>query len=685
MPQLSALNTGATRKFATEPDTKMKIYQPPPQLAKDAYIKTFSEYEKLHAASLADPNKFWGQMADENIAFSTPYKTVRSGACAAETEWFAGGKLNASYNCVDRHAIATPNKVALIWESDDGQTVRTITYKQLHSEVQRVANVLKELGGSPKTMATLYMPMIPETAITMLACARIGMPHNVVFAGFSVEALRERITSSNSSIIVTADELLRAGKSLGLKRIIDTALEEGCPSIKKVLVVRHTGIATKMTTGRDVWYEEEITKVDPVCEPTPMDSEAPLFCLFTSGSTGKPKGLIHSTAGYLTYAAVTTKYAFDVKDTDVYACMADCGWITGHTYIVYGPLSLGATVFMFEGVPFHPHHGRYWELTQKHKLSIFYTSPTAVRALMRYGTEPVKSFDRSSIRIIGSVGEPIGPDAWEWLYREVGDNRCPIIDTYWQTESGGILLSPLPGVTPMKAGSCTFPFFGIETALLDPITHKELPAVPGESQTGALVVKQPWPGLARTVLGNHDRYLAGYFPSKEQPNSYVTGDSARRDADGYYWIVGRMDDVINVSGHRIGSAEVEGVLMKHPHIAEAAVVSMPHPIKGEALFAFVSLKVGEHGGDKLVSEARALVAHQIGKLALPDYVCVAEALPKTRSGKIMRRLLRQLVLGKTDAASLGDTSTLLDPAVVDVLAKQVGEMLQHGVLTPFPK
>jgi len=650
-------------------------FPPPAELSASAHVKSHSEYQVLYERSLKDPDGFWREKATELLDWSTPFHTVqREGEHGIPgTQWFLGGKLNACFNAVDRHAAAQPDKIALLFENNDGKTERKITYKQLHEEVQRAANALKALGIGKGDVVVLYMPPLPETVVAMLACARIGAVHNVCFAGFSETALRERIASSAAKLVITTDGMHRGAKTLPLKATVDHALEEHCETIKHTLVVRRTGAAVEWKDGRDLWWHDEVSKAAPHCDAVPMDSEDPLFVLFTSGSTGKPKGLVHTTGGYLTYAATTARYAFDLRPEDVYFCGADIGWVTGHTYLVYAPLLLGVTSVLYEGHMTHPSESQFWSMIQRYKITVFYTSPTAVRALMSLGEGPLKGYDRSSLRVLGSVGEPIGEAAWRWLHKHVGGSKAPIIDTYWQTETGGIILCPLPGATHLKPGSAAFPFFGVELGLFDE-KGNEVPHKEGQESSGLLCIKRAWPGLARSILNNPARYKAAYFPWEDRhPRGlYVTGDQARRDAEGFYWISGRVDDVVNVSGHRISSAEVESALGQHKRTAESAVVSMPHALKGECLVAFVCVKADAppQAAVDFARELRALVAKDIGKLAVPDQVLVIPALPKTRSGKIMRRLLRQIVHGKTDAQSLGDTSTLAEPQVVEQIIKQ---------------
>ena len=571
--------------------------------------------------------------------------------------WFSGAKLNVTVNCIDRHLEARGDQTAIIWEGDDPSEQQHISYKELHENVCRFANLLKSRGVGKGDRVSIYMPMIPEAAVAMLGCARIGAVHSVVFGGFSPDSLRDRILDSDCRVVVTADEGPRGGRSVPLKANVEAALAE-CPDVHTTIIVRRTGAEVPGDAKRDIWYHEGMASVSPDCEPEEMDAEDPLFILYTSGSTGKPKGVLHTTAGYQLYAAMTHQLVFDYKDGEVYWCTADVGWITGHSYIVYGPLANGATTLMFEGVPTYPDGSRFWNIVDKHCVNIFYTAPTAIRALMSLGDGPVLSSDRTSLRILGTVGEPINPEAWEWYYRVVGDQQCPIVDTWWQTETGGILITPLVGATPLKPGSATRPFFGIQPALLDDEGNE----VDGAG-VGNLVIKRSWPGQMRTVYGDHDRFVSTYFAT--YPGYYMTGDGARRDDDGYYWITGRVDDVINVSGHRMGTAEIESALVLHDLVAEAAVVGYPHEIKGQGIYSYVTLMVGSDPSDELKRDLVNLVRKEIGPFATPDIIQWAPGLPKTRSGKIMRRILRKIAASEID--NLGDTSTLADPSVVDDL------------------
>jgi len=626
-----------------------------------AYIDA-AKYEKWYRESIADSTGFWRRQGEELLQWMKPFKNVKDVSFSAKdlhVRWFHDGTLNVSANCIDRHLASRGNQTAIIWESDDPKISKQITYSELHREVSRFANVLKANGAKRGDRITIYLPMIPQAAYAMLACARIGAIHSVVFAGFSPDSLAGRILDCQSEMVVTADEGIRGGRPVPLKRNTDVALAQ-CPDVKRVIVVKRTHGDVAMQKGRDVWYDDEAAKVSDRCEPEAMNAEDPLFILYTSGSTGKPKGVLHTSAGYLCYAAFTHKYVFDYHDGDIYWCTADVGWVTGHSYIVYGPLSNGATTLMFEGLPNYPTTSRFWEVIDKHKVNTFYTAPTAIRALMREGEAPVKKTSRASLKLLGTVGEPINPEAWLWYHRVVGDSRCPIVDTWWQTETGGILISPLPGATALKPGSATQPLFGIQPAIVDAGgTILEGPC------TGNLVLLDSWPGQMRTVYGDHQRFIDTYF--KAYPGMYFTGDGCRRDEDGYYWITGRVDDVINVSGHRLGTAEVESALVSNLKVAEAAVVGFPHDIKGQGIYAYVTLKVGETPSDALAGELKQWVGQHISPIARPDVIQFAPGLPKTRSGKIMRRILRKIAEG--DMAHLGDTTTLADPSVVDDLVK----------------
>mmetsp|Transcript_25670 Transcript_25670/g.61840 ORF Transcript_25670/g.61840 Transcript_25670/m.61840 type:complete len:693 (-) Transcript_25670:373-2451(-) len=631
---------------------------------KGAHIKSLGQYKKMYKMSLEEPEKFWGDMGRQQVTWFQPFTRVQSGGLeTGNVAWYLDGKLNACYNCVDRHLPARANQTAFLWEGNDTKEIRKVTYQELLEGVCRVAGVLKDAGVKKGDCVCVYMPMVPEAAMVMLACARIGALHSVVFAGFSAEALRDRVIDGNCKVVVTADEGLRAKKTIPLKAVVDTALKE-CKGVEKVLVLKRTGGNISMTAERDLWLLDEMKKQRPYCPCEVMDAEDPLFMLYTSGSTGRPKGILHTTGGYMVWTSLTHKYVFDYQEGDIYACVADIGWITGHSYIVYGPLCNGATSFMFESTPLYPDAGRYWDMVQRHKINSFYTAPTAIRALMKFGKEPTEKYDISSLRVLGSVGEPINPEAWKWYYENVGKGQCSIVDTYWQTETGGIMLTPLPGATPTKPGSATLPFFGIEPVLLSPETGKEIEIKEGSSGSGVVAMKRSWPGMCRTIKGDHDRYMTTYL--KPYPNHYFTGDGATKDESGYFWITGRVDDVINVSGHRIGSAEVESALVAHEAVSESAVVGVDDPIKGQALFAYVTLTEKFKSSPELVNELKKAVRTHIGGFARPDYVLATPSLPKTRSGKIMRRLLRKIATRDTN---LGDTSTLADPKVVDLLVE----------------
>ena len=638
--------------------TDNQLFPVPEAVAKAALIDD-RQYRDMYRQSVEDPDTFWGEHG-KRVDWIKPYSTVKNTSYARDNvaiKWFEDGTLNVAANCVDRHAAATPDRVALIWEGDDPADAKTITYAELKAEVCRMANVMRDNGVTKGDRVTIYMPMIPEAAYAMLACARIGAIHSVVFGGFSPDALAGRIQDCDSNFVITADEGLRGGRKVPLKANTDQAVER-CPSVKHVLVIRRTGGDVGWTAGRDIWWHEAAAAASDQCEPEEMSAEDPLFILYTSGSTGKPKGVLHTTGGYLVYASMTHEYVFDCKADDIYWCTADVGWVTGHSYIVYGPLANGATSLMFEGVPNYPDSSRFWQVCDKHSVSIFYTAPTAIRALMREGDGPVKATSRASLRILGSVGEPINPEAWMWYYNVVGDGRCPIVDTWWQTETGGILITPLPGATALKPGSATRPFFGIKPALVD----AEGAVLDGEA-SGNLCITDSWPGQMRTLYGDHKRFVETYFSSYD--GFYFTGDGCRRDSDGYYWITGRVDDVINVSGHRMGTAEVESALVAHHEVAEAAVVGYPHDIKGQGIYAYVTLITGAEPTEELRGALVGWVRKEIGPIASPDLIQWAPGLPKTRSGKIMRRILRKIAANEYD--QLGDTSTLADPAVVDDL------------------
>ena len=632
---------------------------PVPEATRQAAMIDNAGYLAMYEKSVADPEGVWGEQG-KRIDWIKPYTKIKDVSYAKEDlhiKWYYDGTLNVSANCLDRHLATRGDQTAIVWEGDDPADDKKITYRELHREVCKFSNALKGLGAKKGDRITIYMPMIPEAAVAMLACARIGAIHSIVFGGFSPDALAGRINDCDSNLIITADEGVRGGRPIPLKANTDKALETS-PMCKTVVVVKRTGGAIDWTEGRDHWYHDIMANASEDCPPEEMGAEDPLFILYTSGSTGQPKGVMHTTGGYIVYASMTHQYVFDYKDGEVYWCTADVGWVTGHSYIVYGPLANGATTLMFEGVPNYPDSSRFWRVCDKHDVSIFYTAPTAIRALMREGDGPVKAASRKSLRLLGSVGEPINPEAWLWYYNVVGDGRCPIVDTWWQTETGGILITPLPGATDLKPGSATRPFFGIQPLLVD-----------GEGQeltgatSGNLCITDSWPGQMRTVYGDHQRFIDTYFSTF--PGRYFTGDGCRRDEDGYYWITGRVDDVINVSGHRMGTAEVESALVAHPKVAEAAVVGYPHDIKGQGIYAYVTLNLGEEPSEDLRKELVQWVRKEIGPIASPDLIQWAPGLPKTRSGKIMRRILRKIA--ENDYGSLGDTSTLADPAVVDDL------------------
>ncbi|AEQ51922.1 acetate--CoA ligase [Pelagibacterium halotolerans] len=623
---------------------------------------TAEQYDRMYRRSVSDPDGFWGEQA-QRIDWIKPFTKVKNTSFEwpdVSIKWFEDGQLNVAANCIDRHLKEHGDTVAIIFEPDDPEAeTRHITYRLLHGEVCRFANVLKELGVQKGERVTIYMPMIPEAAYAMLACARIGAVHSVVFGGFSPDALAGRVNDCDSRVVITADEGCRGGKKVPLKVNVDKALED-CPGVEKVLVVRNTGSDIAMTSGRDVWLHEAEAGVEAVCEPEPMNAEDPLFILYTSGSTGKPKGVLHTTGGYLVYASLTHELTFDYRQGEVFWCTADVGWVTGHSYIVYGPLANGATTLMFEGVPNYPDAGRFWEVVDKHKVNIFYTAPTAIRALMGAGNQFVERADLSSLRLLGSVGEPINPEAWMWYHKQVGRERCIVVDTWWQTETGGFMITPLPGAIPTKPGSATKPFFGVQPVVLEPESGK---VIEETEAAGVLAIADSWPGQMRTVYGDHQRFKETYF--QQYKGYYFTGDGCRRDEDGYYWITGRVDDVLNVSGHRLGTAEVESALVAHPKVSEAAVVGFPHDVKGQGIYCYVTLMAGEAASDDLAGELRNWVRKEIGPIASPDHIQFAPGLPKTRSGKIMRRILRKVA--ENDYGALGDTSTLADPGVVDDL------------------
>ena len=639
--------------------TKETIYEPSEEIINDAVISN-NEFEELYKESINNPDQFWDKQARNYLSWDKEWDVIKeSDLTKGDVSWFKGAKLNASVNCIDRHLENNGEKTAIIWEGDDPQDSLKITYKQLHESVCRFANALKKRGIGKGDRVCIYMPMIPEATYAMLACARIGAIHSVVFGGFSPESLKDRILDSDCESVITADEGLRGSKKIPLKNNVDTALED-CPNVHSVFVVKRTNANVVWNDKRDVDYQEIIDSVPSECEAESMDSEDPLFILYTSGSTGKPKGVLHTTGGYLLQASISHKLVFDYKDDEIYWCTADVGWVTGHSYIVYGPLANAATTLMFEGIPTYPNASRFWEVIDKHKVNIFYTAPTALRALMAQGDEYVKSSSRDSLRVLGTVGEPINPEAWEWYYKVVGDSKCPIVDTWWQTETGAMMITPLAGSTPLKPGSATKPFLGIEPALLDE-NGKE---IEGEG-SGNLVIKSSWPSQIRSVYGDHQRCIETYYSM--YPGYYTTGDGARRDKDGYYWITGRVDDVLNVSGHRLGTAEVESALVLHETVAEAAVVGYEHEIKGQGIYCYVTLMLGEEPSEDLKKDLIQLVAKEIGAIAKPDIIQWAPGLPKTRSGKIMRRILRKIASNEVN--DLGDTTTLADPSVVEELIR----------------
>ena len=633
------------------------LFPVPDSVAANAWADN-DKYLEMYQASVDDPETFWGEKG-KRIDWIKPYTQVKDVDYAddAKIKWYQDGTLNASYNCLDRHLETKGEQTAIIWEGDDPADDKTITFRELHEQVCRFANAMKNAGIKKGDVVTIYMPMIPEAAVAMLACTRIGAIHSVVFGGFSPDSLAGRIQDCESNCVITSDEGVRGGKPIPLKANTDAALVS-CPTVKKVFVVNRTGGAIDWEDGRDIWYEEACATADPVCEPEEMGAEDPMFILYTSGSTGKPKGVLHSTGGYMVYTSITHQYVFDYKDGEVYWCTADVGWVTGHSYIVYGPLANGAITLMFEGLPTYPDSSRLWQVCDKHEVAIFYTAPTAIRALMREGDGPVKSTSRKSIRLLGTVGEPINPEAWMWYYKVIGEERCPIVDTWWQTETGGIMITPLPGATALKPGSATKPFFGVEPQLVDGDGN-----VLGGATSGNLCIADSWPGQMRSVYKDHKRFVETYFST--YPGKYFTGDGCRRDEDGYYWITGRVDDVINVSGHRMGTAEVESALVAHPKVSESAVVGYPHDIKGQGIYAYVTLMEGEEPSEDLRNELGQWVRKEIGPIAKPDLIQWAPGLPKTRSGKIMRRILRKIA--ENEPGNLGDISTLADPSVVDDL------------------
>ncbi|MFN9620739.1 MAG: acetate--CoA ligase [Synechococcaceae cyanobacterium] len=641
---------------------EQRSFEPPAALAAEARIGSMEAYRQLAASAEADPEAFWGEQARSQLHWFEPFHTVLDWSQAPFARWFEGGSTNLSFNCLDRHLDGPrADKTALIWEGEPGDG-RSFTYRELHAEVCRAANALKALGIGKGDLVALYMPMVPEAAIAMLACARIGAPHSVVFGGFSAEALRDRLIDGQAKAVITADGGFRKDKAVPLKPAVDEALAHGCPSVERVLVVRRTGEAVAMEEGRDLWWHELVEGQSADCAAEPMASEDRLFVLYTSGSTGKPKGVVHTTAGYNLWAHLTFQWIFDIREDDIHWCTADVGWITGHSYIVYGPLSNGATTVMYEGAPRPSKPGAFWEVIQKHRCTIFYTAPTAIRAFMKSGRAVPDQYDMSSLRILGTVGEPINPEAWMWYRDVIGGNRCPVVDTWWQTETGGVMISPLPGATPTKPGSCTLPLPGIAADVVD-LEGNSVPADEG----GYLAVRRPWPGMMRTVHGDPDRFRSSYWEHIRPADGswlYFAGDGARRDADGYFWVMGRVDDVINVSGHRLGTMEIESALVSHPAVAEAAVVGRPDELKGEGIVAFVTLEAGRSGDEALEADLRRHVGHEIGPIARPDVIRFSDALPKTRSGKIMRRILRALAAGEEVS---GDTSTLEDRSVLDAL------------------
>ena len=634
-----------------------KVYKVPSDVAKRAFIDA-EKYQEIYARSINESDIFWEEQAEEFLTWFSKWDKVQQWDYNdVNIKWFTKAKLNVSYNCLDRHLEKRGDQIAIIWEGDEPDVDKRITYRELHAEVCKLANVLKSRGIKKGDCISIYMPMIPEAAVAMLACTRIGAIHSVVFGGFSPEALKDRILDSDCKLVITADEGVRGGRTVPLKENVDIALSK-CPNVHTVVVIQRTGEDVAWNENRDVWYQDAMKNASTDCPAAEMDAEDPLFILYTSGSTGKPKGVLHTTAGYLLYTAMTHKYVFDYHENDIFWCTADVGWVTGHSYIIYGPLCNGATTLMFEGVPTYPDASRFWQVVDKHKVNTFYTAPTAIRALMCKGEEFVKKTNRKSLRILGTVGEPINPEAWEWYYHIVGDGNCPVIDTWWQTETGGHLITPLPGATDLKPGSATLPFFGIEPCLIDDKGNE----IEGAGE-GSLCFKRPWPGQMRTVFGDHERFKNTYFQT--YPGLYFSGDGARRDKDGYYWITGRVDDVINVSGHRMGTAEVESALVLHNDVAESAVVGYPHEIKGQGIYAYVTLNDGITSNDELKQELVQHVRNEIGSFASPDIIQWAPGLPKTRSGKIMRRILRKIATNEID--NLGDTSTLAEPEVVNGL------------------
>ncbi|KAJ2746160.1 acetyl-coenzyme A synthetase 2 [Coemansia sp. BCRC 34301] len=660
-----------------EHTTQSTTYAPPERLVnpendrQKPWVSSMAEYEALYNESIQQPDKFWTRTANELLKWDKPFTHVTHGSLKdGNMAWFPDGQLNVSYNCVDRWAIQDPTRVAFVYEADEPGQASSVTYGELLAKVCGLANVLHSFGLRKGDTVAIYMPMIPEAAVAMLACARLGLVHTVVFAGFSSASLAERVADARCRVVITADEGLRGSRPIRTKAIVDEALRS-CPEVERVLVFRRTGSEqVEFNAPRDVWWHEAVAAQRPYCPPVPVNAEDPLFLLYTSGSTGKPKGVVHTSGGYLLGAAMTLKYVFDIHDGDVFCCTADIGWITGHSYVVYGPLALGSTSVIFESVPTYPDASRYWKLVEDHKITQFYTAPTAIRALRRHGDDFVTKCDLSSLRVIGSVGEPINPDAWTWYSEVVGGSRCAVVDTYWQTETGSHVITPLPGATVTKPGSATFPFFGVELAILDPTTGVELE---GNDVSGVLAIKRSWPSMARTIAGDHKRFLETYL--RPYPGYYFAGDGASRDADGYYWIRGRVDDVINVSGHRMSTAEVESALIGHNAVAESAVVAAPDELTGQSICAFVTLKVGFEANDKLQAELVKEVRTRIGPIATPKVLILVDELPKTRSGKIIRRILRKVVAGEAD--QLGDLSTLSDPSILDVLVREVGRAIKR--------
>ncbi|MCZ2110159.1 MAG: acetate--CoA ligase [Dehalococcoidia bacterium] len=632
-------------------------YEPPARARDGAIVQSLAEYQEIYDRSIRDPEGFWSEMANEYLDWMAPFTRVRDEDLeAGKVAWFLGGKLNVSVNCVDRHLETRGGKVALLLEGDQPGNTRSVTYRQVYEEMNRLVNALRARGVKKGDRVAIYMGMVPELAIAMLACARIGAVHSVIFGGFSPRSIRDRIDDSTCKAIITQDEGLRGGRPVPLKKNVDEALSDPGHTIEFTLVYRHTGGEVSMTPGRDEWWHDALAGQPTVAEPEPMDSEDPLFILYTSGSTGKPKGVLHTSAGYLLFTALTHRYVFDLREDDIYCCAADVGWVTGHSYIVYGPLANGATSVMFESVPTYPDAGRYWDMVDRLGITVLYTAPTAIRAIAREGDEPVKRYSRKSLRVLGSVGEPINPEAWRWYYRVVGEERCAVVDTYWQTETGGHMITGLPGATPMKPGSGSLPFFGVEPGIVDEAGN----LLEGNDVSGRLCMLSSWPGMMRTVYGDHERFIQTYLSTYK--GKYFTGDGAYRDQDGYYWITGRVDDVLNVAGHRLGTAEIEGALVGHPACAEAAVVGYPHDVKGTGIYAYVTLAAGYAASPALAKELRDAVRKDISPIATPDKIQFVDGLPKTRSGKIMRRILRKVAEGEPE--NVGDVTTLADPAVV---------------------